>query len=249
MNAEERTPQSWYAIVEAYQASLRSYLDHYGGMEDPKLEAMPSEGENYAKLSSSLFTGQSVEDVKIEAHRLVQIITGAAKIKQAPGNLILRSVVAVYADGETKRFRHGRIHVSSRGYYTFKDGTTIKDTFEKSVVLFSLRCRGTHPQVDEVLCSFAQSDDWAGLYRILETIGRDLNENDAEKKTHARDKIKQRKWASISEISSFYRTADSYRHNRPKPNPRTMLLDDAQNLIGRIVEAWLREVARRLTPP
>jgi hypothetical protein len=47
----------------------------------------------------------------------------------------------------------------------------------------------------------------------------------------------------------FDTTAQSYRHNSLQPNPRTMLLDDAQNLIGRIVEAWLREVAQRLSPP
>jgi hypothetical protein len=48
-------------------------------MEDPKLEAMPSEGAVYAKLSSSLFAGLDHTDVAREAKRLVEIITGAAK--------------------------------------------------------------------------------------------------------------------------------------------------------------------------
>lgn len=123
VSTEERVPQAWYAMVYASQAeALRSYLDHYRAMEDPKLEAMPSAGAVYAKLSSSLFAGVDHTDVAREAQRLVEIITGAAKIKQAPGNLTLRSVVAVYADGEIKMFSLLRTYFSAvRSMTRFKD--------------------------------------------------------------------------------------------------------------------------------
>jgi hypothetical protein len=154
-------------------------------MEDPKLEAMPSEGAVYAKLSSTLFAGVDHTDVAREAHRLVKIITGAAKIKQAPGNLTLHSVVAVYADGKIKKFPLLSIYLAvNRPMIRFIDETRITETFEKSLVLFALQYGETYPQVNEVLRSLSQSDDWAGLYRILEAIRLDLNKNDAKKKMH-----------------------------------------------------------------
>ena len=145
MIIEKNVPQSWFAIV--YSGALRSYLDHYRAMEDPKLEAMPSEGADRAKLSSSLFIGENHEDVIREALRLVQIISGAAKIKEGPGNLNLLSVVAVYADGTSKKFPAIKLHFSvSRHYSHFIVEGTVKETFEKSVVLFALRCGNTYPQ-------------------------------------------------------------------------------------------------------
>jgi hypothetical protein len=35
------------------------------------------------------------------------------------------------------------------------------------------------------------------------------------------------------------------RHRWDRQTPRTMHLDETQNLVGRIVEAWLHEVTRR----
>jgi hypothetical protein len=57
-------PQTWYAVVRADEASPRSYLDHFRVMKDPTLEAMPSEGPDFAKLSSTLFTGANDAEVQ-----------------------------------------------------------------------------------------------------------------------------------------------------------------------------------------
>jgi hypothetical protein len=191
--------------------------------------------------------------------RLVEIITGAAKIRQDPGNLHLVSVVAVYADGETKRFPRTDLRITlGRAYTHFKDEGQVRETFEKSVVLFALKCDNLYPQVNEVLRSFAQSNDWSGLYRILEAISLDLNINDARRKKDARDKIVRWGWVSQLEMDSFETTLDSHRHRsrqNPKPQRPTrpsapmMTLAEAQNLIGRIIEAWILEIAKRPAPP
>ena len=251
MTAESRMPQAWYAIVRAHEASLRSYLDHFRAMKDPTLEAMPSEGPDFAKLSSTLFTGANYAEVQREALRLMEIITGAAKIKQDPGNLRLQSVVAVYADGETKKFRPviSGSWFSKRPVVFWQDEGKVHETFEKSVVLFALKCNNIYPQVNEVLRSLAQSDDWSGLYRILEAIRLDLNKNDEKGKKDARRKIVELGWVSESELNSFDMTVDTYRHHRLKQNPRTMTLVEAQNFIGRVIEAWIREIAKRPAPP
>jgi hypothetical protein len=181
--AEARVPQAWYAIVTASQASLRSYFDHYRAMKDPALEPMPSEGPEFAKLSSTLLAGADHTEVEREAIRLVEIITGVAKIKQDPGNLYLQSVVAIYAGGEIKRFPRTGLRITlSRPYIILKEEGKVKETFEKSVVLFALTSNTLHPEVTEVLRSFAQSDDWAGLFRILEIISHYLNEKDPKRK-------------------------------------------------------------------
>ena len=247
MSIEERAPQAWYALVYASGAeSLQSYLDHYRAMEDPKLEAMPSAGVAYAKLSSSLFAGLDYTDVAREAKRLVEIITGAAKIRQAPGNLTLHSVVALYPDGESKKFPLLSIYLDvDRHMVSFKDKTKVVETFEKSVVLFALKFGDAYPLVNEVLRSFAQSDDWSGLYRVHEAIRLDLNKNGPKKKRDGRNTIVKLGWASESEVNSFDTTVDSYRHRRPQPMPRTMHLEAAQSLTSRIIEKWICAIAQR----
>jgi len=247
MTDEKGIAQSWYAIV--YAGALRSYLDHYSAMEDPKLEAMPSEGPDRAKLSSSLFVGENHEDIAQEALRLVQILSGAAKIKEGPGNLNLLSVVAIYADGTSEKFPAIRVHLSvSRHYTHFIEEGRVKETFEKSVVVFALRYGTKYPQVIQVLRTLAQSDDWLGLCRVFEIIRDDLNANDPQRKKNGYEKVVQRGWVTKSEMDSYKATVALYRH--PKDDSKgSMMLDAAQNFIGRIIEGWLYEIAARANPP
>ena len=101
-------------------------------------------------------------------------------------------------------------------------------------------------QVIQVLRTLAQSDDWLGLCRVFEIIREDLNKNDPLGKKNGYDKVVQRGWVTKSEMDSYKATVAIYRH--PKEDAKvTMLLDDAQNFIGRIIEGWLREVAARVS--
>src|SRR5438552_14051070 len=105
MMTEARVPQSWYAVVTSDERSMRSYLDHYRAMDDPSLQPMPSEGPDYAKLSSSTFSGRSdYEQVVAEARELTEIMTGAMKVRHGPANLVLSSIVGVHADGTSEKF-------------------------------------------------------------------------------------------------------------------------------------------------
>jgi hypothetical protein len=210
MTAEARMPQAWYAIVRADQASLRSYLDHFRAMKDPTLEAMPSEGRNLAKLSSTLFTGANYAEVQREALKLVEIITGAAKIKQDPGNLRLHTVVAVYADGETKKFRP----VVTGSWFGKRpmillDEGQVHETFEKAVVLFALRCNNIYPQVPLRLPIFLVSRAHARV-----RLKKSKNLERSERIPLDGDTIDYRLRA-IPEGNSFSKSADSRRKRVP----------------------------------
>jgi hypothetical protein len=242
---EARVPEAWYAVVS--NGWLISYLDHYRAMQDPSLEPMPSEGPDCAKLSSSTFGAfTDYEEVLGEARKLAEIMTGAMKVQQGPGNLVLKNIVGVHSDGSIERFPpYGRavsMRLSRRHTQRFIQEGAVKETLEKSIVLFALRCK--NPNVQEVLRSFAQSDDWFGLYRIMEAIRFDLNLRDRKK--DGRQKMVQRGWATDAELDLFDRTVDSYRHRRSRQiEPRPMYLDEAQHLVGSVVLAWLHEVAQR----
>ena len=238
----EKVAQSWYAVVTS--RSLRSYLDHYRAMQDPTLEPMPAEGPECARLSSSTFTEfTDHEEVLREAQRIAEIMTGAMKVRQSPENLVARYVTAVYADGVIEEFRRPtRGRFGTRVTFSFTEEGQVQETLEKAITLFALRC--DNPYVQEVLRTFAQSDDWNGLYRIMETIRREINEHHGGR--NGREKMVKWGWVSEPDLTAFDRTVDSYRH-RDKQTVRTMHLDEAQNLVGRVVEAWLREVARRST--
>jgi hypothetical protein len=214
-------------------------------MQDPALELMPAEGPECARLSSSTFTEfTDYEEVLREAQKIAEIMTGAMKVRQGPENLMVRHVAAVYADGSIEKFGRpvtGRFGI--RVTFFFTEEGQVKETLEKALTLFALRC--DNPYVQEVLRAFAQSDDWSGLYRIMETLRREINEHHGGRNGH--EKMVQWGWVSEPDLTAFQRTADSYRHRRGSQTARTMHLDEAQNLVGRVVEAWLREVARRST--
>jgi hypothetical protein len=237
----EKVAQRWYAVVTS--RSLRSYLDHYRAMQDPALELMPAEGPECARLSSSTFTEfTDHEEVLREAQRIAEIMTGAMKVRQGPENLVARYVAAVYADGAIEEFRR-----PTRGRFgtrvTIIEEGQVNETLGKAITLFALRCDNAY--VQEVLRTFAQSDDWNGLYRIMETIRREINEHHGGR--NGREKMVKWGWVSEPDLTAFDRTVDSYRHRRGSQTARTMHLDEAQNLVGRVAEAWLREVARRST--
>jgi hypothetical protein len=238
----EKAVQSWYAVVTS--RSLRSYLDHYRAMQDPTLEPAPAEGnQSCAKLSSSTFNKfTDHEEVFLEAQRIAEIMTGAMKVRQGPENLRARYVAAVYADGAIKEFRRPtRGRFGTRVTFSFTKEGQVEETLEKAITLFALRC--DNPYVQEVLRTFAQSDDWSGLYRIMETVRGEINKHHGGR--NGKKKMVKWGWVSEPDLTAFNRTVDSYRH-RDKPTG-TMHLDDAQNLVGRIVEAWLHEVAGRST--
>jgi hypothetical protein len=239
----EKVAQSWYAVLTS--RSLKSYLDHYRAMQDHTLEPMPAEGLECAKLSSSTFTEfTDYEEVLREAQKIAEIMTGAMKVRQGPENLVVRHVAAVYADGSIEKFgRPVRGRFGTRVTLSFTEEGQVKETLEKAITLFALRC--DNPYVQEILRAFAQSDDWNGLYRIMETLRLEINEHHGGRNGH--EKMMQWGWVSEPDLTAFRRTADSYRHRRDSQTARTMHLDEAQNLVGRVVEAWLREVAQRLT--
>jgi hypothetical protein len=164
------------------------------------------------------------------------------KVRQGPENLVVRYIAAVYADGTIEKFGrpvHGRF---GRGTIYFTEEGQVNETFEKAITLFALRC--DNPYVQEVLRVFAQSDDWSGLYRIMETLCLDINKHHGGK--NGDEKMVRWGWVPEADLTAFRLTSVSYRH-RGKQTARTMHLDEAQNLVGRVVEAWLREVARRPT--
>jgi hypothetical protein len=245
--AEARVPQSWYALVSSDPRSLNSYLEHYRSMEDPSLEPMPSEGPDCAKLSSSTFAGFSdYEQVSSEARELAEIMTGAIKVRHGLlAHLDLKNIVGVHSNGDVEKFPTSGRAVSFRievGRPIFKDpGREIWIT--QSITRFALQCN--NPYVREVLRELARANDWGSFYRIMETIILDLNSDDPRHKKDGRDKIVRQGWALDPELTSFFTTADSYRHRRGQQSARTMQLYEARNLVSRIVESWLGEVARR----
>ena len=204
----EKVVQSWYAVVTS--RSLRSYLDHYRAMQDPALELMPAEGPECARLSSSTFTEfTDHEEVLREAQRIAEIMTGAMKVRQGPENLVARYVAAVYDDGAIEEFRRPtRGRFGTRVTFFFTEEGQVKETLEKAITLFALRC--DNPYVQEVLRTFAQSDDWSGLYRIMETLRREINEHHGGRNGY--EKMVRWGWVPKPDLTAFRPYVDSYRH-------------------------------------
>ena len=182
-------PQNWHAIVSSDTDSMISYLDHYRAMNNPSLQPLPGEGPNCARLCSSTFSGLAdYEDVLTEARELAEILTGVLRTRQNVAQLSLKHIVGVFADGSSKNFPpYGRsvsFRIIAGRPMSFIKRDEVIETFETSVVLFALRT--TNPYVREVLRESTRSQDWSNLYRVMETIILDLNENDPMQKKDGR---------------------------------------------------------------
>jgi hypothetical protein len=87
---------------------------------------------------------------------------------------------------------------------------------------------------------YSRPNTWVNLYRVLEAISDEIPEREMVAKG----------WASAPEIEAFTASAnhvavtgDESRHGKSSGTPpqRTINHQQAQNLIKRIVAAWLRD--------
>lgn len=187
------------------------------------------------------------EDVANEASRLLQLITGAARL-----SLGLRTPLRV--DGVARRLPAGNrevfVHLTSeiavRGMLSATignlkgDGTVIHVRPADSLVGW-LRLAGSSAAVSLALQLLSSELDWVAMYKLLEIVERDLG---------GRPRLLDRGWATSNQLTIFDRTAnsvaasgDASRHGVEKSDPpsKPMTLEVARTLIKHITTAWLQE--------
>ena len=101
---------------------------------------------------------------------------------------------------------------------------------------------GNSPVAD-VLRFLALSPDWFGLYKALEVVKYDLNT--LWGKRDGANIIVENGWATNDEIDAFHINALHHRHWKREAPPKPMDLIDARQLVGRIVEKWVKEIYQR----
>ena len=93
-----------------------------------------------------------------------------------------------------------------------------------------LEAKLTH--VADALEHFSRSHDWFDLYKTLEVLEDDLGR---------RDVIWQSGWATRAEVTDLVLTANYYRHARAKRPPNMLTIEQARELMRRVLSDWLRE--------
>ena len=97
--------------------------------------------------------------------------------------------------------------------------------------------------------SVGREHDWVELYRILEIVKASVGRN--------RTTITDAGWVTKRQLARFRRTANSpdpkaagdaarHGHSKDPPPPRPMTLNDARDLIRRVVRQWLDTESQRI---
>jgi hypothetical protein len=165
------------------------------------------------------------------AHELAAIVTGAAKVEGIAAEVELDNLMYIDDAGERRPMPiTGEAHIFLPALRT--GDPPPPDRF----VLLALR----DSAAAKVLRLHSRAGTWINLYRILEAISDDTPERE----------MVANGWASRAEIDAFTASAnhvavtgDQSRHGKSSGTPprRTMSHHQAQNLIGRIVAAWLND--------
>jgi len=241
-------PVSWYAILTAGSGDIRSYLDRFELMTDPQLQPLEVDGKQFGKLTYSGFSGYTeYEDVLNETRELVSFLTGALRISNDPGPILIVNIVGIFEDGREERFpAHGKPRlVITFGTPIRKPGVKPRPTAEQFVVEYAVA--SADPLVKDILRYMSGSPDFFCLFKILEIIRWDLGNRDMQKGYRL---VSERGWVTEDKLKDFSFTANkAYRHwDEKRPAPK-MDIKEARAIFSRIVKGWIAEKAGAPMPP
>lgn len=165
------------------------------------------------------------------AHEFAAIVTGAAKVEGIATEVVLDNLMYIDDTGARRPMPiAGEAHIFLPALRAGEPPPP--DRF----VVLGLR----DPAAAKVLRLHSRDGTWVNLYRILEAINDDTSERE----------IVAKGWASKADIDAFTASAnhvaltgDQSRHGKSSGTQprRTMSHQQAQNLISRIVAAWLKD--------
>src|ERR1700746_1738511 len=249
MQADEKIPINWYAVVSTGSKPIQPYLDCFELLTEPKSLPIEQDGQKLAKLTYSGFAGYTdYESVLKEARELISVLTGTLRIRQGPAALSILNIVGVFEDGREKKFpAHGRSIRGSWGMPTLmrKPGSKSRPTTEQFMVEYVVRSGDR--LVKDVLGYMSNSPDFFGLFKILEVIRWDLGKGDIEK---GYPLVWERGWVTEEKLKDFSFTANkAHRHwDEKRPAPK-MGLQEARIMFSRIIEEWIAERGGLRLPP
>ena len=238
----------WEVVLAGDAADLRPLSDSFADSDPAILER---DGE-YVFRWSVLDGLSDATQVKAAADEQIARLSGSASLTLGAIDPIkVASVILISDDG-------------SRNIHVFPDPVVV--TFRTSVPTVQIRrADGTeeiHRPADPVkawLAAAESSDDvaralrlfegrehdWVELYRLLEIVEASVS----------RKGITDAGWATKKQLERFRRTANSLkaagaaaRHGREhtQPPPQPMPLNDARELIRRVVRQWLDTESKRI---
>lgn len=238
----------WEVGLAGDAADLRSLSDSFADSDPAILER---EGE-YLFRWSVLDGLSNATQVKAAADEQIARLSGSASLTLGAIEPIkVASVIMIGEDG-------------SRNIHVFPDPVVV--TFRTSVPTVQIRrADGTeeiHRPADPVkawLVAAESSDhvaralrlsegrnhDWVELYRLLEIVEDSVS----------RKRITDAGWATRSQLKRFRHTANSLKgagdaarhgHEQKSPPQRPMTLNDARELIRRVVRQWLDAESKRI---
>lgn len=180
---------------------------------------------------------KGVVEVFNKACEIVELIAGAAKV--ATGSKISMGHVIEVDDGGKKR-RHiigsgeSQIEIDQEMTMQVGDGSVFEINQAAPVADWYAMAK-KNEGVAKVLRLISEGGlDFKKLFILFEEVQGDVG-----------SKIFNEKWATKAEIDRFTRTAQPYRHGKPRKDRLTppkipMRLEEAGSLVMHIVENWLK---------
>ena len=246
-DAEETPPRRWSVALHGDDYDLERLAGHFtGGI---RVARGPDGWELTADRFEEMADRMAVNEAAVE---LVDRLRGlvVAKLGSDP-RLDMGSVMELLPDGSRRPHvfaRAGlattRVRVDAAGVVTYSDGTVPEPPLVLSWEPI-IDLAGRDDAVRLALALLALPPAWSRLYAALDLVAQD-------ERTGRRDGIERRR-ADMHEVDRFTWTANSIwaigidaRHGRLdwKRPSHPMTLDEASDLVQRIVESWIDELVR-----
>ena len=231
--------KTWTVRLAGSRFDLSSWAVLFYHCPDPRVEidrsgtAPQATGVASARLNGLTDLDQ-LHDV---AEYLIDQMNGAASTQYAAGRVHIAGFTAVLNDGTLQERPFGRPAVRGvvrLGPAINKDGSPPRAASQaQGRLLYALS--DANPLVSEALTYSGRADNWFDLFKLLEVIQTAVG---------SRENIWKLGWATRGEITRFAMTANHVRHAK-KPRPAHALhLDQAQDLMRRVLTRWLDSLPR-----
>lgn len=210
----------------------------------PDMEVFEEKGNYYLK-SNEFNSFAEAYEVRERAEELLQDINGAAKIYSSEFQPInIGSLMKIDENGIRHYYQEVKETIKVRGKayveITKADTSEEKQESRELIPVESWVAKAKQDKIVKKVLRFWSTEkiSWFNLYNILDAIKEDIS-----------CEVHEKGWALNYEVNRFTRTANCYavlglesRHGRDfEPPQKPMGLGEAESLIRKISNNWLRE--------
>lgn len=238
-NQELRLHPGWWARLEGQEFDLEALPGALG--DHSPVQIRQFDGRYYLRMAEFDQLNES-SDVETRAGEILRIVNGAARVQYGDNREVRVDAAAqVQPSGQIQHFVHlsGTVHARARVSATLTvNGESVPAAPEPTIAELAVAAALNDPQAERALRIFGRDDvDYRDLYHVLEIAEAAIGSSIYSDGTVTAAEVRRFKHTA----NSVHELSDQSRHGhettQPPSQPTSFV--EAQELVGRVLRAWL----------